>query len=134
VAQFLNSTYKGLSSIQKGMCGWWGGEWDCSREEGQKRNRQAVFWRDREKGWQSRKIKLKELKHEGHLALGKWNSQWSHMQPQVGWALLFASVTCLQGCIRGDPFVLRAQPLDTSLLGLCWHNKHCFLINCLSVL
>jgi hypothetical protein len=42
----------------------------CSREEGQKRNRQAVFWGDRGKGWQSREIKLKELKHEGHIALG----------------------------------------------------------------
>jgi hypothetical protein len=28
------------------------------------------------KGWQSREIKLKELKHEeGHIALGEWNSQ-----------------------------------------------------------
>jgi hypothetical protein len=26
-------------------------------------------------------------------------------------------------CIRWDPFILRAQPLDTSLLSLCWHNK-----------
>jgi hypothetical protein len=55
------------------------------------------------------------------------------MQPYVGWALLFASVTCLQGYIRWAPFVLRAQPLDTSPLGLCWHNKHCFLLICLSV-
>jgi hypothetical protein len=23
--------------------------------------------------------------------------------------------------------------LDTSPLGLCWHNKHCFLLNCLRV-
>jgi hypothetical protein len=61
------------------------------------------------RGWQSRERKLEELKHEGHTALGKWNSQWSHMQPYVGWALLFDCVTCLQGCIRWDPFVLRAQ-------------------------
>jgi hypothetical protein len=76
------------------------------------------------KGWQSREIKLKELKHEEcDIALGKWNSQWSHMQLYVGWALLFASVTCLQGYIRWDPFVLRAHPLDISLLGLCWDNE-----------
>jgi hypothetical protein len=31
----------------------------------------AVFWGDRGMGWQSREIKLKELKHEGHIALGK---------------------------------------------------------------
>jgi hypothetical protein len=47
----------------------------------------------------------------------------SHMQPQVGWALLFASVTCLQVYIRWGLFVLGAQPLDMSPLGLCWHNK-----------
>jgi hypothetical protein len=45
------------------------------------------------------------------------------MQPYVGWALLFASVTCMQGYIRWDLFVLGAQPLDTSPLSLCWHNK-----------
>jgi hypothetical protein len=84
-------------------------------------------------GMASREIKLKELKHEDHIALGKWNSQWSHMQPYVGWALLFASVTCLQGYIRWNPFVLGAQPLDMSLLSLCRHNKHCFLLNHLSV-
>jgi hypothetical protein len=76
-----------------------------------------------ERGWQSREIKLTELKHEAHIALGEWNSQWSHVQPYVGWALLFASVTCLQGYIRWDPFVLKAQPLDMSPLSLCWHNK-----------
>jgi hypothetical protein len=45
--------------------------------------------------------------------------------------LLFASVTCLQGYIRGDPFVLGAQPLYTSLLSLCWHNKTLLPANCL---
>jgi hypothetical protein len=65
----------------------------------------------------------KELNHEGPRALGRWNSQWSHMQPYVGWALLSASVTCLQGYVRWDPFVLRAQPLDTSPLSLGQHNK-----------
>jgi hypothetical protein len=45
------------------------------------------------------------------------------MQPYVGWDLLFASVTCLQGYIKVDLFVLGARPLDTSLLGLCQHNK-----------
>jgi hypothetical protein len=45
------------------------------------------------------------------------------MQPHVGWALLFASVTCLQVYIRWDPFVLGAQSLDMSLLSLCQHNK-----------
>jgi hypothetical protein len=83
-----------------------------------------VFWPwDRGRGWQSREINLKELKHEGHIALRKWNSQWSHMQPYVGWALLLASVTCLQGYIRWDSFVLGAQPLDMSPLDLWWHNK-----------
>jgi hypothetical protein len=43
----------------------------------------------------------------------------------VGWALLSASVNCLQGYIRWDLYVLGAQPLDTSLLGLYQHNKHC---------
>jgi hypothetical protein len=82
-------------------------------------------------GMAKQRIKLKELKHEGHIVLGKWNSQWSHMQPYVGWALLFASVTCLQGHIRGELFVLGAQPLDMCPLGLCWHNKRCFLLICL---
>jgi hypothetical protein len=63
------------------------------------------------------------LKHEGHIALGKLNSQWSHMQPYVGWALLFASVTCLQVYIRWDLLVPGAQSLDMSLLCLCWHKK-----------
>jgi hypothetical protein len=45
------------------------------------------------------------------------------MKSYVGWALLFAYVTCLQEYIRWDLFVLRAQPLDTSPLSLCWHNK-----------
>jgi hypothetical protein len=36
------------------------------------------------------------------------------MQPYVGWALLFASVTCFQGYIKWDLFVLGAQSLDTS--------------------
>jgi hypothetical protein len=98
-----------------------------------KRNRQAVFWGDGGRGWQSREIKLKELKHEGHIALGKWNSQRSHMQPYVCWALIFASVTCLQGYRRWGPFVLGAQPLEMSPQGLCQHNKHCFLLICLSV-
>jgi hypothetical protein len=75
-------------------------------------------------GWHSREIKLKELTHEeGHIALREWNYQWSHMQPYVGWALLFASVSFLQGYIRWDPFVLWAQTLEMSLLSLCWHNK-----------
>jgi hypothetical protein len=44
----------------------------CSREEGQKRNSQVcVLIMYRGKGWQSREIKLKELKHEGHITLGK---------------------------------------------------------------
>jgi hypothetical protein len=103
-------------------------------KRGQKRNRQTVFWQqDMGRGWQSRERKLKELKQEGCIALGKWNSQWSHMQPYVGWALLFASVTCLQGYIRWVPTVLGAQPLDMSLLGLFQHNKCCFLLICLSV-
>jgi hypothetical protein len=34
-----------------------------------------------------------------------------------------ASITCLQGYVRWDPFVLRAQTLDSSLLGLYLHNK-----------
>jgi hypothetical protein len=85
--------------------------------------KQTVFWWWDREGWQSREIKLKELKHEGHIALGKWNSPWSQMHPYVGWTLLFASVTCLQGYIRWDPFVLRAQPLDMSPLSLCQHNK-----------
>jgi hypothetical protein len=76
-----------------------------------------------DKGWQNWEIKLKELKHEGHITLGKWNGQWSYMQPRVGWALLFASVTCLQGYIRWGIFVLGDQHLDTSPLGLCRHNK-----------
>jgi hypothetical protein len=83
----------------------------------------VFWWQDRGREWQSREIKLKELKYVGHIALGKWNSQWSHMQPQGGWALFFASVTCLQEYIRWDPFVLRAQPLDTSPLCLFQHNK-----------
>jgi hypothetical protein len=37
--------------------------------------------------------------------------------------LLLASVTWLQGYIRWDLFVLRAQPLDMSPLSLFWHNK-----------
>jgi hypothetical protein len=53
------------------------------------------------------------------------------MQPYVGWAFLFASVTCWQGYIRWDSFVLRAQPLERSLLGLCRHNNCCFLLICL---
>jgi hypothetical protein len=53
----------------------------------------------------------------------EWSSQWSHMQLYVGWALLFASVTCLQEYIRWDPFILGAQPLDMSPLSLCQHNK-----------
>jgi hypothetical protein len=37
------------------------------------------------KGWQNREIKLKKLKHEeGHIALGEWNSQQSHMHPYIG--------------------------------------------------
>jgi hypothetical protein len=40
-----------------------------------------------------------------------------------GLSLVFASVTCLQGYIRWDPFVLRAQSLDMSPLDLCQHNK-----------
>jgi hypothetical protein len=48
------------------------------------------------------------------------------MQPYVSWALLFASVTYLQGYIRWDLFVLGAQPLDTSPLSLYWHNKTLF--------
>jgi hypothetical protein len=111
-------------SLTKGGSKHQSGKW-CSRKEDQKRNRQAVFWKwGRENGWQGRELKLKELKQEeGHIALGKWNSQWSHMQPYVGWTLLFASVTCLQGHIRWDLFVLGAQPLDTSPLSLCQDNK-----------
>jgi hypothetical protein len=45
--------------------------------------------------------------------------------------LLFASVTCLQGYIRWDPFVLGAQSLDMSPLSLCWHNKMLLPANCL---
>jgi hypothetical protein len=56
---------------------------------------------------------------EGLISLGEWNSQWSHMQPDVGWALLFVSVTCLKGYIRGDLFAGTI--------------KSCFLLNCLSV-
>jgi hypothetical protein len=77
----------------------------------------------RREGMAKQRDKLKELKHEGHIALGKWNSQWSHMKPYVGWALLSAPVTCLQGSIRWEPFVIETQPVDTSLLGVCWHNK-----------
>jgi hypothetical protein len=55
------------------------------------------------------------------------------MKSHVGWALIFASVTCLQGYIRWDLFVFRAQPLDTSPLGLCQHNKTLLPLNCLSV-
>jgi hypothetical protein len=88
------------------------------------------FLKDRGRGWQSREIKLKELKHEGHITLGRWNTQWRHMQPYVGWALLSPSVTCLQGYIRWDLFVLSAQPLDMSPVGLGRHNKYCFLLIC----
>jgi hypothetical protein len=56
------------------------------------------------------------------------------MQPCVGWALLFASLTCLQGHVRWYPFVFKPQPLDTSLLGLCWHNKTLLPAKLLSVL
>jgi hypothetical protein len=37
--------------------------------------------------------------------------------------LLFSSVTCLEDYKRWDPFVLGAQPWDTSPLSLCQHNK-----------
>jgi hypothetical protein len=45
------------------------------------------------------------------------------MQPYVGLTLLLASVTCLQGYVRWDLFVLGAQPLEMSSLSLCQHNK-----------
>jgi hypothetical protein len=48
-----------------------------------------------------------------------------------GLDLFFASVTCLQGYIRWDPFVLGAQPLDMHPLSLCWHNKTLLPANCL---
>jgi hypothetical protein len=51
----------------------------------------------------------------------------------VGWALLFASVTCLQGYIRWDLFVLWAQPLKW-IRWVCAGTRKCsFLLNCLSV-
>jgi hypothetical protein len=96
----------------------------AGKEGPEKKQRSCVLMMRQGMGWHSREIKLKELKHEeGHITLGKWNSQWSHMQPYVGWALLFASVTCFQGYIRWDLFVLGAQSLDTSPLALCQHNK-----------
>jgi hypothetical protein len=52
----------------------------------------------------------------------------------VGWALPFASVTCLQEYIRWDPLVLGAQPLDTSPRVCASTVRCCFLLNCLSVL
>jgi hypothetical protein len=49
----------------------------------------------------------------------------------MDYTFFFASVTCLQGYIRGDHFVLGAQPLDMSLLSLCWYNKMLLPANCL---
>jgi hypothetical protein len=101
--------------------------WDSVARKGRPGKKQtACVLRDPGKGWQSRGIKLKELKREGHIALGRWKSQWSHMQPHVGWALLSASVTCLQVYLRWDSFVLRVQPLDTSPLSLCRHSGRSF--------
>jgi hypothetical protein len=42
----------------------------CSREEARKET-DRLCSEEEEEGWQSREIKLKELKHEGHIALRK---------------------------------------------------------------
>jgi hypothetical protein len=55
------------------------------------------------------------------------------MQPYVGWALLSASVTCLQGSIRGDLFVLGLS-LWTQVCWVCVSTiKRSFLLICLRV-
>jgi hypothetical protein len=52
------------------------GENDIEGKEGpEKKQRSCALTTSQGEGWQSRKIKLKELKHEGHIALGKLNSQ-----------------------------------------------------------
>jgi hypothetical protein len=45
-----------------------------------------------------------------------------------GLSFAFCFCNLLARVYKVDPFVLGAQPLDMSLLGLCWHNKCCFLL------
>jgi hypothetical protein len=86
------------------------------------------------KGRHSREIKLKKLKHkEGHIELGKWNSQWSHIQSYVGWALLFCFCNLLARVYKGRPFCSQGSAFGhesaESVSAQCF-----FLLNCLSVL
>jgi hypothetical protein len=60
----------------KGMavrCQWKGqGGLGCSKKGEARKETGWCFDKDTVgRGWQSRQIKLKELKHEGHIALGK---------------------------------------------------------------